>query len=39
MDWLEEKSEQFGKFLQEKSLARALVWYLCVGMLGVGAMY
>ena len=24
MDWLEEKSEQFGKFLQEKSLARAL---------------
>lgn len=39
MDWLEEKAEQFGKFLQEKSLARALVWYLCVGMVGVGAMY
>lgn len=39
MDWLEEKAGQLGKILQERSLVRALVWYLCVGMVGVGAMY
>lgn len=39
MDWLEEKVEQLRKFLQEKSLVRALVWYLCIGMAGVGTLY
>ncbi len=39
MDWLEEKIEQIQVFLQEKSLLKALVCYLCIGMLGVGTMY
>lgn len=39
MDWLEEKAGQLQKFLQEKSLARALVCYLCIGMVGVAAVY
>ena len=30
MDWLEEKTEQLWNFLQEKSLVRALIWYLCI---------
>lgn len=39
MDWLEEKTEQFLKYMQEKSLIRSLVWYLCIGMAGVGTFY
>lgn len=39
MDWLEEKAEHLRKFLQEKSLVRTLVWYLCIGMVGVGTLY
>lgn len=39
MDWLEEKAGELGKFLQEKSLVRALVCYLCIGMVGVAGVY
>ncbi len=39
MDWLEEKTEQIWRFLQEKSLVRALVWYLCICTVGVIAAY
>ncbi|MCI9059518.1 MAG: HAMP domain-containing histidine kinase [Lachnospiraceae bacterium] len=39
MDWLEEKTEQLWNFLQEKSLVRALIWYLCICTVGVIAAY
>ena len=39
MDWLEEKIEQFRRYLKKKSLAMSLVCYLCIGMLGVGTLY
>lgn len=39
MDWLEEKTEQLWKFLQDRSLVRALIWYLCISMVGVIAAY
>lgn len=39
MDWLEEKTEQLRRFLQEKSLVRALIWYLCICTVGVIAAY
>ncbi|MCI8482867.1 MAG: HAMP domain-containing histidine kinase [Lachnospiraceae bacterium] len=35
MDWLEEKVEEMKKYLQNKGLVRALVWYLCISMTGV----
>lgn len=39
MDWLEEKTEQLRKILQDKSLVRALIWYLCISAVGVIAAY
>lgn len=39
MDWLEEKIEQIRKSLQNSSLVWTLVCYLCIGMIGVGALY
>lgn len=39
MDWLEEKTEQLWNFLQEKSLVRTLIWYLCICTVGVIAVY
>lgn len=39
MDWIEEKMEQMRVFLQEKSLVKSLVCYLCIGMVGVGTLY
>lgn len=39
MDWIEENIEKIRISLQEKSLVKALVCYLCIGMLGVGALY
>ncbi len=39
MDWLEEKTEQLWNFLQEKSLVRALIWYLCICTVWVIAAY
>ncbi len=39
MDWLEEKMEQMRIFLQEKSLVKSLVCYLCIGMVGVVTFY
>ncbi len=39
MDWLEEKTEQLWNFLQEKSLVRTLIWYLCICTVGVIAAY
>ncbi len=38
MDWIEEKTEQLRNYLQEKSLVKALVCYLCIGMTGVLAL-
>ncbi|MEY8389929.1 HAMP domain-containing sensor histidine kinase [Lachnospiraceae bacterium 45-W7] len=35
MDWIEEKIEQLRISLKEKSLVKALVCYLCIGMAGV----
>lgn len=39
MDWIEEKIEQMRISLQEKSLIKSLVCYLCIGMAGVGTLY
>lgn len=39
MDWLEEKIEQLLTFLKDSSLVKALVWYLSIGMCGVGTFY
>lgn len=39
MDWLEEKIEQIRVYIQDSSLIKSLVWYLCIGMIGVGALY
>lgn len=39
MDWLEEKIEQLRERIQDKSLIKSLVCYLCIGMIGVGALY
>lgn len=39
MDWLEEKVEEMKKYLQGKALAGALVWYLCISMIGVAGAY
>lgn len=39
MDWIEEKIEQFRNYIQDTSLIKSLVWYLCIGMVGVWALY